>query len=138
VAQKQRDPALILRALERIAALDQHDGPAHLTLLALYADQKNWKAALAVGQRALFIEPASADLHRLLGRAELESGQPARALATLDQALRLAPARPGPVQLLRARALLALKRSGPARQAADAALAADPALKPEIDRLSIP
>jgi tetratricopeptide (TPR) repeat protein len=135
VAQQLADRALALAALERIVALDQHDGAAHLALLALYVEGKNWQAALELGARAKFVEPASAELHRLLGRAELESGQPARALTKLDQALRLAPPKPGAVQLLRARALLALKKPGPAREAADAALAADRALRPEIERL---
>ena len=53
------------------------------------------------------------------------------ALAQIDAALALEPEHPGPVHLLRARILTALRRPREAREARAAALAADPSLASE-------
>ncbi|MFI5307827.1 MAG: tetratricopeptide repeat protein, partial [Polyangiales bacterium] len=135
IADKQGDQALGRRAIEAIADLDQHDRVVHLALLITLSKQKAYAELVRAGERALYIDPAMPRLHRLLGEAYLETGKPEPALIELDRGLALGVKRPGPLQLLRARALIALGKREEARTAGAAATAADPSLAPEVQKV---
>jgi tetratricopeptide (TPR) repeat protein len=138
LAEKQDDDALALRALAALAGLDQHDRLLHLAWMSVLHKQKAYAELVVAGERALYIDPEQPSIHRMLGEAYLETGKPAPALAELDRALAFGHKQPGKVELDRARALLALGRKPEARRAADAAVKADPKLKPETDALFAP
>lgn len=128
VAEARQAPPLALRALRGVVRLDQHDRLSHLALLAVLVRAQDWQGAVALGQSALYVHPASPELHYLLGRAHMGLGQPALALPELRRAVALGHRRPGRVHLQQAEALLLLGRRGKARAAARAAVAADPKL----------
>ncbi len=128
IAGKRADSALLLRAARALADIDQHDRRTYLLLMAALADEKQWSEVIHYGERALFVDPENPEVHRLLGVAYLESRQADLALRELDQALRLGHARPGRIELERARALLLKGQRGAARRAAARARAKDPEL----------
>ena len=135
IAGKRADSALLLRAARALADIDQHDRRTYLLLMGALADEKQWGEVIRYGERALFVDPENPEVHRLLGVAYLESRQAEPALRELDQALRLGHARPGRVELQRARALLMKGQRGAARRAAERARANDPALSPAVREL---
>lgn len=135
IADKEHDEALGRKALEALAGLDQHDRVVHLALMTVLHRQKAFAELERAGERALYIDPEQPRIHRLLGDAYLENKKPAQALVELDRALALKYPRPADVQLARAKALLALGKPNDARNAANAAAAADPKRKPEADAI---
>jgi tetratricopeptide (TPR) repeat protein len=138
VADKQGDQALGRRALEVLADLDQHDRVVHLALLTVLQKLKAFPELVQAGERALFIDPSQPRVHRMLGEGYLETGKPEQALTELDRALALGYKRVGPLQIARARALLALGKRVEAQHAVEAAISADPKLKPDSDALLRP
>jgi tetratricopeptide (TPR) repeat protein len=138
LADKRGDHALARRALEALAGLDQHDRVVHLALMRVLHEQKAFPELERAGERALYIDPEKPSVHRMLGEAYVETGKPAQALIELDRALELGDKGIGEVQLVRARALLALGKGAEAKRAGDAAVAADAKLKPSVDALFQP
>jgi cellulose synthase operon protein C len=131
LASKQKDASLRLRALERLAQIDEHGRATVRSLLPLLAEKGRHADLVTYGEMALLVDPLHAGTHRWLAEGYLHSGQPKKALFELDSALLAAPEQPGPIHLARARALVALGRRGEAQRAADAAVAADPSLADE-------
>jgi tetratricopeptide (TPR) repeat protein len=138
VADRMNDVELGRRALAAIADLDQHDRVVHLALLVVLDKAKAFDALALAGERDLYIDPEEPRVHRLLGGAYVETGKPDAGLLELDRALELKHPRPGEIQLLRTRALLALGKRKDAEQAAAAAVTADPKLKDKAAALLDP
>ena len=130
---KRRD--LAERALRALVRIDQHGRIPHMALLSILARRGAWREVVPLGERTLYLHPASAELHRILGDAYRHTGEPALALPKYEQALRLHHLRPGEVHLARARVLLALAQRDKAREALAQAVLADPDLKAEADRI---
>ncbi len=128
VAERTHDDELKLRALLRLAELDQHDREASHELMVILAERGDWDQLLRYGEMSVFVDPLRADSRRLLAEAYLHASRPADALAEADTALAAGIEHPGPVHLLRARALTALHRRRQAQEAAQQAVEADPAL----------
>jgi hypothetical protein len=99
---------------------------------------KAYDALALAGDVDLYIDPEEPRVHRLLGGAYVETGKLEAGLTELDRALELGHPRPGEVQLLRARALLALGKRKDAELAAEAAVSADPKLKDKAAALMQP
>lgn len=132
VARRLGDPELRLTALRRLVEVDQHDREASAALLDELARRDLWDEVLRYGAMSVFSDPLHGRSRRLLGDAYLRAGRPADALVELDAALVLSESAGGedvpPVQLLRARALLALRRRAEAQAAATAAVQGNPDL----------
>jgi len=128
LAGKLGDEGLALRALRALSELDQHDSTVHAAYLALLRKQRAWSDMVLEGETALYIAPESPALHVSLGEAYIETGAYARGLVELDRALALGSDQPGQVRLLRARALLALKKRDAALRELKRAVASDPSL----------
>lgn len=128
VSERLRDADLRLRALRRLAEIDQHDRDTNHTLLTLLAQRGEWAEVLRYGEMSVFVDPLRADSRRLLAEAYLRADRARDALPEADAALAAQPEHPGRVHLLRARILMALRRTRDARQAARRAVEADPAL----------
>lgn len=135
VAEKLGDANVARRALEGLVALDQHDRVTHLALMAILARDEDAAALVRVGESALYLDPESPHLHKLLGDGYFRTKALERALFEYDRALALEHRKPGDVQLARARALWALGRKGAARKAVSEAVSADPGLAREGERL---
>ena len=136
VAERTNDDDLALRALESTARIDQHDRQAWGAYLDALVTRQRWSDAATVGESLLYLDPHSAEVHRLLGLAYLNTRRPREALAELDVALLAEPEQPGPVHLARARALAALGRRNDARAAAQEAVRADPSLAEEASQIT--
>ena len=128
VSERSRDPELRLRALRRLAEIDQHDRDTNFEVLGLLAERNEWSEVLRYGEMSVFVDPLRAESRRLLAEAYLRAERPRDALPEADAALAAQPERPGPVHLLRARILSALRRTREAREAAQRAVEADPSL----------
>lgn len=128
VSERTRDADLRLRALRRLAEIDQHDRQAHQQLLTLLAERGEWAEVLRFGEMSIYVDPLRAESRRLLAEAYLRAERPRDALPEVDAALAAGPEQPGAVHLLRARILQALRRTRDARQAAERAVEADPSL----------
>ena len=128
VSERTSDAELRLRALRRLAEIDQHDRDTHAELLGLLAERGEWAEVLRYGEMSVFVDPLRAESRRLLAEAYLRAERPRDALPEADAALAAQPERPGPVHLLRARILSALRRTRDAREAAQRAVEADPSL----------
>ncbi|MEM9192798.1 MAG: tetratricopeptide repeat protein [Myxococcota bacterium] len=135
MASENNDADLRLRAMTRLADLDQHSRATWIGLIEALAEREQWNDVRTRGESALFIDPENPTLHRLLGEAYLQNNQAAEALEEFDVALLTRPEAPGRVHLGRARALSALRRGREAREAAQAAVAADPSLADEARQL---
>ncbi|MCC7539573.1 MAG: tetratricopeptide repeat protein [Deltaproteobacteria bacterium] len=125
----ENDPPARLEVLRRLAQIDQHDREVQRELLAALERASLWDEARAVASRGLYLDPHSAEHHRVLG-VSLERAGRARlrdALFELDTALLASPERPAPIHVARARVLLATGRRSEARTAAEEALRLDPA-----------
>ncbi len=127
-AERASDDALAARALERVAHIEQHDRGAWVAWIDVLAEQQKWQELAAEAESAQFVAPESTDVHRLLGVARLELGQPEQALAAFDLALLTSPEHPGPIHMGRARALAALHRTAEARRAVEEAVRHDASL----------
>ncbi|MCC6877653.1 MAG: hypothetical protein IT378_25315, partial [Sandaracinaceae bacterium] len=128
LAGRARDADLRLHALTRIVELDQHDRESHASLLAMLAERDRWDEVLRFGESGIYVDPERAESRRLLAEAYLRANRARDALPEADTALAARPERPGPVHLLRARILHALRRGREAQQAAQEAVRADPSL----------
>ena len=136
VAERTNDDDLALRALEATARIDQHDRQAWGAYLDALVTRQRWADAASVGESMLWLDPHSAEVHRLLGLAYLNTQRPREALAELDVALLAEPEQPGPVHLARARVLAALGRRNEARTAAQEAVRADPSLADQASQIT--
>jgi tetratricopeptide (TPR) repeat protein len=132
VAEKTTDRKLARRALTAIVDLDQHDGAAHIALLAILEGEHDHTTLRSYAERALFVDPENPGLHRQLGAAYLHTGAAERALVELDRALALGYRRPGRVHVLKVRALQSLGRKKAARAEAKRAVRADPKLRQQV------
>lgn len=128
VAETTEDAALRLRVLERLATLDEHDREANAALLELLVAQERWDDVVRFGEMGTFVDPGRAETHRVLAEAYLRADRGRDALYEADSALVLEPEAAGPFHLTRARALMALGRRGPAREAVEEARRVDPSL----------
>jgi len=131
IAEQSQDEALRLSALRRLVELDQHDRASNFALLTHLAEQGDWTRAREYGERAPLLDPFNAEARRLYAEALIRAGEHRDALAQVDLALAAEPQQPARVHLTRARALMGLNRRRQAREAADAAVAADPSLADE-------
>ncbi|HEY8432887.1 MAG TPA: tetratricopeptide repeat protein, partial [Sandaracinaceae bacterium] len=128
LSERLRDPALRLRALRRLAEIDQHDRDTLHELMTRLAEAGEWAEVLRYGEMSVFTDPLRADSRRLLAEAYLHANRAGDALPEVEAALAARPERPGPVHLLHARILAALRRPREAREAAQRAVRADPSL----------
>jgi tetratricopeptide (TPR) repeat protein len=135
IAEIKRDPALGRRALKALAQIDQHDRALHLALLGALADDKRYPELLEAAERAVYLAPDSAEVHRYWGEALLHTGEPKKAMVELDRALELGHRRPARVHALRVRALLLLRKQGPAQKALEEAVKLEPGLRGELEAL---
>ena len=122
------DATLRFRALGRIARIDEHDREANALMLAHLVETEAWDEALEIGEMAPFVDPHNAQSHRLLAQVYLHHGRHDDALYEADSALVGGHETPAEVQIVRARALKALGRARLAREAVEAAIAADPSV----------
>lgn len=134
VAGSQDDAAGVRSALERIVNIDEHDRASNAALLAILVEAEEWDEALRVGEMAPFVDPHNAQSHRLLAQVYLAKDQNDKALYEADTALIAGHEDVGEVQLIRVRALRALGRRRDASTAGAAAVAADAALAPRVER----
>jgi len=139
LADESDDQALRNYALERVATLEQHDRGAWVAWVTSLGEragtESQWRELAVAAESAQFVAPGSAEVHRLLGQARLELGEPAPALAAFDLALLASPEAPAPIHLGRARALRRLGRRSQARAAADEAVRLDPELAEQARNL---
>ncbi|MGF1468400.1 MAG: tetratricopeptide repeat protein [Sandaracinaceae bacterium] len=129
VAGRQQDADLRLRALRHVVDIDEHDRRSLRELLVGLAAADAWDEALRFGERTVTSDPLHAESRRIYAEALLRADRATDALRQAEVALALEPPAVGPFHLTRAHALRALGRRGPAREAADAAVAAAPALE---------
>lgn len=90
-------------AFARSLALRNDYTPAILNSGVVLAMQGRYPEAIVMFQRTIALEPTSAFAHRLLGEAYLQERQGSRAIAALDEALRLDPNGMSECHLLKAR-----------------------------------
>jgi tetratricopeptide (TPR) repeat protein len=138
VAGEKSDPVLGRKALTALAELDQHDRIVHLALMAALLEAKDYAAVVKYGERALLLDPENAEVHRLLAEGLARTSDPTRALFELDRATALGHGRPARLELIRARALLALGKRAESRAAARKAVTLDPKLEPQAADLLSP
>lgn len=138
VSERLRDPELRLRAMRRLAEIDQHDRDTNHDLMVMLAERDAWADVLRYGEMSVFADPLRADSRRLLAEAYLRANRARDALPEVDAALAAHPEQPGPVHLLRARILAALRRGREAREAAERAVAADPSLREQAGAITSP
>lgn len=134
IAEATNDADLRFRAVKAIADLDQHSREMYATLIGMLVEREAWDDVITYAERALYIDPHSADLHRILGDAYLRKGRAREALAELDVALLARPEQPGRIHVARVRALVALRRRADAERAARDATTADASLAEEARR----
>jgi hypothetical protein len=93
-----------------------------------YGKLGNWHKARIYAEMATYIMPQDTDILFSLGKAYLETGDPAKALFTYDSLLLVRPEvrRPALVHLGRARALLAQGKKADAKAALQQALRTEP------------
>lgn len=135
LAGEAHDDALRFQALTQLVTIEQHDREANAGLLDMLAQRQQWTDAVRVGEMGLFVDPARAETHRILGEAYVQTNHAREGLVELDQALRLHPEHPGRIHVGRVRALVALHRMPDARRAAEEATRAEPGLAGEVGAL---
>jgi Tfp pilus assembly protein PilF len=128
IYEKRGDTAAALRELESYALIEQMQLEPAKRLVDGYSALADWGKVRRFGELALEINPADPELLTRLGRAYLETGDPARALYSYDSALLVVPAmrRPAVAHVGRARALLAQGDRAGARKAVQRALELEP------------
>ncbi len=93
IYRKSGNTDLELRALTRLARLEEHAGSAHLRLLQLLLERKDYAAAEKAGEAALWASLENIDVHLEYARALENVGKLPRALFELESAtLTRAPA----------------------------------------------
>ena len=129
LAERTQQADLRMDALRRLVDIDQHGGDANFELMQALAERNDWDGVRTYGERSIYVDPLRSEARRLYAEALIRTGDPREGLAQADVALLAHPEQPGPAHLTRARALAALRRNREAREAADAAVAADPSLR---------
>jgi cellulose synthase operon protein C len=124
--EKRGDRAKALAELEHYAGLEQMELAPLKKLIAAFAADKAWTKVRIYGEMATFISPGDPEVLMALGRAQVETGEAAKALFTYETALLTNPRRPGLVHIGRARALLTLGKKQEAKAALTEALAKEP------------
>ena len=74
-ARGVEDAALVRRILERLVQIDEHGAEAYVELLGLLVADERWDEVMALGERALFVAPYTAEVHDALARAYRERGR---------------------------------------------------------------
>ncbi|HEY1811098.1 MAG TPA: tetratricopeptide repeat protein [Kofleriaceae bacterium] len=125
---KQGDQPRSLAELEHYVFLEQMEYPPLKQLVVGYANLGKWAKVRTYGEMALYVNPQDVEVLSLLGNAYLQVGQPDKALYTFDTALvaNPLPRRPALVQLGRARAFAAMKRTADAKTAIALAMKTEP------------
>lgn len=120
--------AQALAELETYVMLEQMEFGPVKDLVKGYAAQKDWAKVRHYGELAQNISLTDPELFLHLGRAYVETGDPARALFTYDSALLINPRlrRPALAHIGRARAFLAQGKKRQARKALKKALKTEP------------
>jgi tetratricopeptide (TPR) repeat protein len=120
------DEALL--ELEHYVVLEQMNFAPVKQLVDDYATKKAWAKVRTFGEMAVYIDPSNPDLFLVLGKAYLETGDPAQAAFTYESALVAQPAirRPALAHIGRARAYQALKQGKKAKDALAEALKTEP------------
>ena len=134
LAIDDKDRDTVVNALREIAKLDQHDRAAYRMLLAVLARDHDVAGILQVGEAAIYVDPASPDIHLHLANGYAQADRLKQALAEYDQALVLGPKRPGRVHFGRALVLARLGRHKEGQAALAAAFAAEPRLKAWLEQ----
>ncbi|MEM9074967.1 MAG: hypothetical protein AAGE52_41105, partial [Myxococcota bacterium] len=132
IAEGANNADLRMRALSRLARIDEHDRATNATLLKLLVDASRWDEAMDIGEMGTFVDPANPETHALLAQVYLEKDRARDALYEADSALLVQHPEPGKVHALRARAFQALGQRRQAREAAQAAVAADASLREQL------
>lgn len=91
LARRQKDAAGELSALRRLALIDQHDRRVWRRLLRLLVERGQWEEARKVGESAIYVDVASAEVHRLYARALARTGRHVSAVYELNSALLCKP-----------------------------------------------
>jgi tetratricopeptide (TPR) repeat protein len=87
LASKGKDEQGQLWALRKLAQLEQHDRRVWGRLLELLVKRGHWDEAVKVGESAIYIDVANAELHWLYARALARSGRHVSAIYELNSAL---------------------------------------------------
>ena len=72
-------------------AIDEEYGPGHGVLGQIYLWQKNFDGAVAEGERRVLLDPGDAEGAATLAMTLVFSGEPERALESIERAMRLDP-----------------------------------------------
>lgn len=128
IAQSNEDADGSLRALTRLAELDEHNRAYNATLLSKLEELGRWDDVLRFGEIGVHVDPARAETHRLLGEAYARAGRGAEALREMESATLANHEAPGRVHLGRARAHLSMGDRAAAEEAVRAATQSDASL----------
>ncbi len=123
---KQGDMKRSLHELENYVFLEQMELAPLKKLMLEYGRLKQWAKVRTFGEMALYIAPSDVEVLTGLGRAQLETRAPKKALFTYDTLLLTNPRRPGLAHLGRARALFAMGKKAEAKVALSKALQKEP------------
>jgi adenylate cyclase len=94
LGRKESAAERLLIFAQRAVTLDNTLPIAHETLAYAYLGQKQYDQAVTAAQRALALDPNSADTHITLGEVLCFAGRPKEALPLIEQAMRLNPRYP--------------------------------------------
>ena len=125
VAEETGDAALTLRALEKLAFIDEHDREANLAVLQAMVEAEAWPKAIEFGEMGLYVNPNEPRVHGLLAEAYVHQRRHRDALYEAETALIAEHPEPARMHLIQARAHVQAGNRAEAREAADAAIAAD-------------
>jgi len=131
IGEESNDAALRLRALRRLAMIEEHDRETNLALLQALVEAEAWADAITIGEMGLYVNPHEPEVHRLLAEAYLRQRRTRDALYEAETALIAEHPEPARVHLLQARAHMQAGDRAKAREAADAAREADPSVAEE-------
>lgn len=136
IAEESHDAALRANILRHLVDVDQHDRGANFAMMQLLAEQQDWTALREYGERSVYVDPLNAEARRLYAEALLHTNAAREAVVQAELALAAEPEHPATVHLTRARAFMAAGRRRQAREAATAAIAADPSVREEAARIT--
>ncbi len=86
---KLGDDRKLQPVLEELVLLDADNLPARVKLAALALESKSYERTVAYARQALYIDVMDADVHRLLGAAQLGLKQTSAAVLEYERAVRL-------------------------------------------------
>ncbi|HEU0034227.1 MAG TPA: tetratricopeptide repeat protein [Kofleriaceae bacterium] len=124
--EKKGDIKRALVEWEGYAFLEQMELAPLKKLVVEYGKLGNWPKVRTYGEMATYIAPNDPDVLGGLGRAYVETGDPAKALFTFDTMLLTNPRRPALVHIGRTRAYLAQNNKKEAKAALALALQKEP------------